>query len=164
MEAANRMSAQDSPKLPPPIVAMYLACGTAIATLVPVVLHQSGLLAHLPDPPGSFFDSEGITESKAAHPFGVPDGLLGLASYGTTFALMLAARESEKARGLLAAKLVADGSAAAFNVVRQVVQFRKICSWCTGTAIATGVMLFAARGLLRDGAQRATQVVTREEQ
>ena len=164
MEAANRMSARDSSALPPPNAAMYLACGAAIATLVPVVLHQTGVLAHLPDPPGSPFDSDGITESKAAHPLGVPDGLLGLASYGTTFALMLGARESEKARGLLATKLVADGSAAAFNVVRQIVQFRKVCSWCTGTAIATGVMLFAARSLLRDCAQRATQVVTREEQ
>ena len=103
------------------------------------------MLEHLPDPPGSAFDSDGITESKAAHPLGVPDGLLGLANYGTTLALMLAARRNRTARRLLAWKLVLDGGVAGFNVVRQVVQFGKVCSWCTGTAIATGAMLIAGR-------------------
>ncbi len=157
------MSEQDKKTLPPPNTAMFVACGAALATLLPVVLHQTGVLEHLPDPPGKVFDSDGITESKAAHPLGFPDGLLGIASYGSTLALMVAARENKTARKLLATKLVLDGSVASINVVRQVVQFRKVCSWCTGTALATAAMLFAARTLLRDAASVAKAEVTRKE-
>ncbi len=156
------MSASQQGEWQPPNATMLIACGAALATLVPVVLHQTGVVEHLPDPPVALFDSDGITESKAAHPLGIPDGVLGLASYGTTLALMIAAKENTRARKLLAAKLALDGGVATFNVVRQVVQFGKMCSWCTGTAIATGVMLFAARNFLDDGAKSA-QAVTREE-
>lgn len=156
------MSAPPATQVAVPNEAMFVACGAALATLVPVALHQIGVMEHLPDPPNPLFDSDGITESKAAHPFGVPDGLLGVASYGTTLGLMIAARENSTARKLLAAKLTIDGGVATFNVVRQVVQFGKFCSWCTGTAIATGFLLFAARGLLRESAQQAP-AVTHEE-
>lgn len=157
------MSERSHDVLPAPNAAMLLACGAALTTLVPVALHQLGALEHLPDPPGALFDSDGITESKTAHPLGVPDGLLGLASYGITLALMLAAKENATARRLSAAKLAVDGGMAGFNLVRQVVQFRKLCSWCTGTALATGAMVFAAWPLLRTAGQEAVCSVTREE-
>ncbi len=121
------------------------ACGVALATLVPVLLHQLAVVEHLPDPPGRLFASDEITESKAAHPMGVPDALLGLASYGVTMALLVAAREHPRVRPLLAAKLAGDAGMAGFNVVRQVVTFGKICSWCTGTAAATAVMVLRGR-------------------
>jgi uncharacterized membrane protein len=117
------------------------ACGVALATLVPVLLHQVGVVEHLPDPPGEWFASDKITESKAAHPLGIPDAALGLASYGVTMALLLAARKHRAVRPLLAG----DAGMAGFNVVRQVVSFGKICSWCTGTAVATAVMVASAR-------------------
>jgi len=117
----------------------------ALATLAPVAAHQLGLIEHLPDPPGKVFDSDGITGSKAAHPLGVPDGLLGLGSYGVTLTLALLARDSAVVRKALAAKLTVDGAAAGFNVVRQLVSFGKICSWCTGTALCTAVMVVAGR-------------------
>ena len=125
----------------------------ALVTLLPIAAHQLGLLRHLPDPMGSFFDSDGITESKTAHPLGVPDSLLGLGSYGATLSLVLLSRAYPNARPLLAAKLAADGSVATFNVVRQVVTFRKLCSWCTGTAICTAVMVYAGRKLVHDEAK-----------
>jgi uncharacterized membrane protein len=146
--------------LPRPSAATIIACSAAIVTLVPVALHQLGALKHLPDPPCAAFDSDSITESQAAHPLGIPDGLLGLASYSTTMALMLAARKDDHAKHLLALKLAADGSLAAFNVVRQVVQFRKLCSWCTGTAAATAIMLFASRDIMRNAASNALIAVT----
>jgi uncharacterized membrane protein len=121
------------------------ACGVALATLVPVLLHQVGVVEHLPDPPGEWFASDKITESKAAHPLGIPDAALGLASYGVTMALLLAARKHRAVRPLLAVKLAGDAGMAGFNVVRQVVSFGKICSWCTGTAVATAVMVASAR-------------------
>lgn len=121
----------------------------ALLSLAPIAAHQLGLLKHLPDPEGSIFASDEITESRTAHPLGVPDSLLGLASYSTTLALALLSRSHPKARPLLAAKLLADGSVATFNVVRQVVSFRKLCSWCTGTAICTVVMVYAGRTVVR---------------
>ena len=133
---------------------LIAATSTALLTLLPVAAHQFGLLKHLPDPPGDVFASDAITESKTAHPLGVPDSLPGVGSYGVTLCLALLSRLRPKARPLLAAKLVADGGIATFNVVRQVVSFRKICSWCTGTALATAVMVYAGRGVIRQQAAR----------
>ena len=123
-------------------------CSAALGTLVVVALFQSGAIDSLPDPPGEIFASERITLSKLAHPAGVPDSYLGLASYGTTLALLLAARRSEWARRALAVKLLADAGAAGFNTVRQVVSFGKICSWCTGTALATALMVYGGRTVI----------------
>ncbi len=126
---------------PSPRGAAVAAAAAALATLVPVALYQLHATEKLPDPPGSWFDSPRITMSKTAHPLGIPDSLLGLGSYAATLALLLAARRSPLARKLLQAKLIADAGAAGFNVVRQVVSFRKLCSWCTGTALATSVLV-----------------------
>ena len=126
------------------------ACGTAIGTLVAVALFQSGAIDELPDPPGGIFASERITLSKTAHPLGIPDSYLGLASYGTTLALLLLADKNKWARRVLGFKLASDAGAAGFNAVRQVVQFGKLCSWCTGTALATGVMVYAGRKAVVD--------------
>jgi uncharacterized membrane protein len=129
--------------------ALIAANSAAILTLIPVAAHQLGALKHLPDPPGAIFDSDAITESQAAHPFGIPDALPGLASYVTTLTLAILAREHPTARKLLHAKLIADGSLATFNMARQVVTFRKLCSWCTGTALCTFAMLYAGRNVLK---------------
>jgi uncharacterized membrane protein len=128
---------------------LLVATVGALTSLVPVAAHQLGLIAHLPDPPGGAFDSDRITGSRAAHPLGVPDAVLGLGSYGVTLALVLLARDSAAARKALRWKLTADGAAAGFNVVRQVVSFGKICSWCTATALCTAVMLIAEGGTRR---------------
>jgi uncharacterized membrane protein len=120
-------------QMAPPGAAAAAACGVALVSLGPVVLHQS----------------------KAAHPFGVPDGLLGVASYGATMALLLAARGQPKVRPLLAVKLAGDAGFAGFNVVRQIVQFRRVCSWCMLTALATGVMVYAGRKMLTSAVDEA---------
>ena len=129
------------------------ACCAAIGTLVPVALHQLGAVGHLPDPPCPMFDSDRITESAMAHPFGVPDSLPGLASYGTTLGLALTSTRCRPARLLLGGKLVLDSAAAAFNATRQVTRFGKLCSWCTGTALATGVMVYAGRSVIAESAR-----------
>ncbi len=126
------------------------SCCAALATLVPVALFQTGILPALPDPPLRVFDSERITMSAAAHPLGIPDGLLGLASFGATLALALLARRHQTAKQLLGAKLTLDASAAAFNAGRQVVRFGKLCSWCTGTALAAGMMAYGGREAIHD--------------
>jgi uncharacterized membrane protein len=126
------------------------SCAAALAMLVPVALYQTGLIASLPDPPFRVFDSEAITSSKIAHPLGVPDGLLGLASFGLTMALALCAKQNPTVRKTLGAKLALDGSMAAFNAGRQIVRFGKLCSWCTGTALAVTVMVYAGRQTVTD--------------
>ena len=131
-------------------VILLSACCTTLVTLVPVALYQLSITPSLPDPPYFLFDSETITSSKAAHPFGIADSLLGLASFGTTLALILLAKRNPVAKKLLGAKLTMDAAAAAFNAGRQVVSFGKLCSWCTGTAIAAGVMAYAGRNVIRE--------------
>jgi hypothetical protein len=117
----------------------------ALATLLPVVLYQTGVVSDLPDPPLRIFNSPRITQSSAAHPFGIPDSLLGVASFGITLTLALVARRHDGVKTALGAKLALDASAAAFNAGRQVVCFGQLCSWCTLTAMATAVMAYAGR-------------------
>jgi uncharacterized membrane protein len=125
------------------------ACCTALATLLPVAMYQTGLLKWLPDPPARIFDSERIASSKAAHPFGVPDALLGIASFGTTLALILLSKKIPVVKTLLGAKLTLDAAAGTFNAGRQIVSFGKLCSFCTGTAISAGLMAYAGRDIIR---------------
>lgn len=134
-------------------------CSVALGTLAVVGLFQSGVVDRLPDPPGEIFASERITLSKMAHPMGVPDGYLGLASYGATLALLLLAKRRPWARRALGAKLVVDASAASFNAVRQVVRFGKVCSWCTGTALATAVMVYGGREAIADAVRAGRSAV-----
>ena len=129
---------------------MLGACYATLATLAPIALRQMGIIDHLPDPPGGVFQSDRITGSDAAHPFGIPDSLLGIASFGTTLALILVAKRNRKARVLLGAKLAGDAAFATFNVGRQIVQFGRLCSWCTGTAIAALTMSAAGKMVIID--------------
>jgi uncharacterized membrane protein len=141
-----------SERVVPVETALIVATSAAVLTLFPVAAHQLGWLSHLPDPPSAIFASDDITESSAAHPLGIPDSLLGLGSYGTTLALILISQRQPRARKILGTKLIVDGSIASFNVIRQLVLFGKICSWCTGTALCTAAMLFAGRKLIAEGA------------
>ena len=123
--------------------AAITCCGAAIASLIPIAFYQFKLIRHLPDPPGSLFDSEGITTTKTAFPFGIPDSALGLLSYGTTLALIVADSDSKPIlHKIVQAKLLVDGGMAATNTVRQFVNFNKVCSWCMGTVLGTAGMLY----------------------
>jgi uncharacterized membrane protein len=125
-----------------------MATSAALVTLVPIAVSQLGLLRHLPDPPSRIFDSDKITGSPLARPFGIPDSLLGMASYSATLGLILLAHERPLVRKLLAMKLVADGVAAGVNTTRQITSFRKLCSWCMATAICTTAMVVAGRKVI----------------
>lgn len=144
------------------------ACCVALATLAPVACYQLGLISELPDPPLRVFASERITMSKIAHPLGIPDALLGLGSFGATLTLALLAGRNKTARKILGVKLGLDASAAAFNAGRQVIEFRKLCSWCTATAAAAGVMTYAGRESVRavliDGKMATRKLLPHKEQ
>jgi uncharacterized membrane protein len=140
---------------------LIAASCAALATLVPVALFQLNVISKLPDPPLPVFDSERITKSKTAHPMGIPDAVLGLASFGTTLTLAVLARRNKTAKKILGVKLGMDASVAAFNAVRQVAEFGKLCSWCTATALSAGVMAYAGRGSIREVAAEGTLVAER---
>ena len=133
-------------------------CAVALGTLTVVALFQGGAIDMLPDPPGEIFASERITLSKTAHPLGIPDSYLGLASYGTTMMLLVTARRSKWLRRALGFKLVGDAGAAGFNAVRQVVKFGKVCSWCTATALSTAVMVYGGREVVAEAGRWVGEV------
>lgn len=132
-------------------------CCAAIGSLVPVALFQLHAIDDLPDPPGQIFDSKKIVASKDASRMGIPDGLLGIGSYGATLALLIAARPSRpRVRHLLNSKLALDGTLAIRNARKQVTQFGRICSWCMRAAVATaGVVYFARKAGAAERRRRA---------
>jgi uncharacterized membrane protein len=121
--------------------AAQVAGAAAMVTLGVVAARQLGMVGRLPDPRGEMWDSNGIVMSKAAHPAGVPDGVLGMASYGVTLGLLALAQDLAWMRPVAKAKLAMDAAAAAANSVRQVVVFGRVCSWCMATVVCTGVMV-----------------------
>lgn len=130
--------------------AMAACCSVAIGSLVPVALYQCGITHSLPDPHFRIFRSRKIVTSPGAYPLGIPDALLGIASYGTTLALMRLAYPLRRSTPnlcsrALQAKLAIDGTLAAVNVVRQIKRHKRLCSWCMGAALATAGMLYFAR-------------------
>uniref|UniRef100_A0A7V4XRZ6 Vitamin K epoxide reductase family protein n=1 Tax=Acidobacterium capsulatum TaxID=33075 RepID=A0A7V4XRZ6_9BACT len=120
---------------------MIASCVAAIGTLVPVALYQSGVIEHLPEPPGGRFDSDRLTMAKGSRPLGIPDSYLGLASYGTTLGLLLSPSRSPAMNVARHAKLGLDAAMAATKVAGQVRKGR-YCSWCLGTAAATAAMMW----------------------
>jgi hypothetical protein len=128
-------------------------CCAAMASLAPVALVQLRIVKDLPDPPGRLFHSKRIVMSKDAYHLGIPDGVLGLASYGVTLALLLAAQpERSFVRRALRAKLALDATMAIRNVRKQIAEHGCLCSWCMGAAVATAGLVYFARKM-RDAEQ-----------
>lgn len=128
----------------------------SIAALAAVAAYQTGLVRRLPEPPGRLFDAGSVDASGAAYRLlGTPDAGLGLVSYAATLVLAgMGGDDRTESRPwlalALAAKVVADAAAAGFLVAEQVSRHRRLCSWCTLSALAS----FAAVPLaLPDGAQ-----------
>ena len=114
----------------------------SIVTLGVVAAFQTGILKHLPGPRGRVVNAERVHGSREAYAiFGIPDALLGMASYSTT-ALMAAFN----ARDLLVAKTAMDtGAAVCFSVYG----WRKlgalsIYSMLSGVSSAASLALLAA--------------------
>jgi len=121
------------------------AASGAVVALGVVTARQLGMVRRLPDPPGAMWDSDAVVMSRAAHPAGVPDGVPGMASYGVTLALLLLAEDAEWVRPVARAKVMLDAAAAGMNAVRQVVVFRRMCSWCMAAVVCTAAMAWASR-------------------
>jgi uncharacterized membrane protein len=132
-------------------------CCAAIASLTPVALMQLRIIERLPDLPGRIFNSKQIVTSKKAYHFGIPDGVLGLGSYGLTLILLIAAKPSQPLlQTALRGKLLLDGAIAARKTRGHLKEFGSICSWCISAAIATaGVVYFARKAREAERLHRA---------
>lgn len=123
--------------------AMLVASGSMGA----VALYQFGLVKHLPDPPGSVFDSDHVDAAGEAYELGrTPDTAVALASYGVTLALigMGAADRAQRQPWiplLQAGKVGMDAASAAILTVEQLSKHRAFCSWCLAAAAATAAAL-----------------------
>jgi hypothetical protein len=111
-----------------------------MASLGTVAAYQLGLLKHLPEPPGRFFDADRVDASGEAYQFlKTPDAALGLASYAAT--LVLAGRRADEHPSshpvlslALGAKVTADAAGALLLTVEQGTKHRRFCSWCLAAA------------------------------
>lgn len=105
----------------------------AMAGLGVITLRQLGAIKRLPDPPSSLFDSNKVVMSRQARKLlGIPDGVLGLASYGATLGCVWWNYRFPSRRGSLAlsSKVALDVSQALIRSLRQWPEFGCLCSWC----------------------------------
>jgi uncharacterized membrane protein len=121
-------------------------CVVGMAGLSAVAMYQMGLVKKLPELPFPVFDSEKVISSDAAYSqFGVPDGVLGIASYAITLALA-AAGGADRARTdpalplALAVKVGFDVYQAARHSASQWPEHHGFCSWCLLPAVASFAM------------------------
>jgi uncharacterized membrane protein len=58
-----------------------------IASMLPVILYQTGIIRHLPDPPVGNFDSDKVNGSPTAFGYGGPDAPLTVMAHATNIVL-----------------------------------------------------------------------------
>jgi len=113
----------------------------SVASMSIISLYQTGIIKHLPEPPG--FDADKVDAAAEAYAlFGTPDAVLGLVSYSAT--MMLAAMggpdRAEKQSWIplaLAAKVLVDAANAGRLTVEQWTKHKAFCSYCLVAAAAT---------------------------
>lgn len=119
-----------------------VACVLAAAAIMSVVvLFQCGLIPHLPDLPGRWFDSDKVNSSATAYRFGVPDGTLVLFSLGLTL-LLVAAGPADRFLThrwlpvLLSAKTGVDALFVLIYFHDMVVRQKVACIYCVSAGLA----------------------------
>lgn len=119
----------------------------AMASLGAVAAYQVGLLRHLPEPPGRWFDADRVDASGEAYQvLKTPDAALGLLSYAATLVLAgaRAHRHPTTHRALslaLAGKVVADAAGGLWLAAEQRSRHRRFCSWClAATALSVAAV------------------------
>lgn len=123
----------------------------SIASLGVVTLYQTGVIAHLPDPPLRAFDSDKVDASSEAYKLlDMPDGALGVANACAT--LLLAAMGGENRAQTrpwlplaLAGKAAWDVAQSGRLFLNQITKQHALCLYCTVatlTSLATAPLVF----------------------
>lgn len=130
-----------------------------IASMAATSLLQTGVIKHLPDPPLPGFDSDKVNLSRAAFPWGVPDGTLALLSFAVN--LPLAAyggvdRAQNRPWIPLAAgiKSVLDVAVSGWYLFQMPTREKAWCGYCLAAAVANVGILLATLPEARRAAQR----------
>lgn len=111
----------------------------AMGSLGVVAAYQFGLLRHLPEPPGRWFDADSVDASGEAYSgLKTPDAALGLLSFAATLVLAGARADRHPSQRkllslALGVKVVADAAGGLLLTVEQATKHRKFCSWCLAT-------------------------------
>lgn len=119
----------------------------ASASMGVIVLYQTGVIRHLPEPPLPRLNADKVDASAEAYRrFAVPDAILGLGSYAVTMALAaMGGKNRDREHPLiplaLAAKIAFDVANAAKLSVDQWTKHRAFCFWCLLAAAATFAMV-----------------------
>lgn len=150
--------------MPPDNSAAFPKCRRAIAglslfssaVLSGIALFQVGIVEHLPDPPFGSFDADAVHSSPEAYAiFGIPDALLGMASYTATACLACMESSDRRMRSrwmpiALASKASLDAAIAGALTARQATKFRKFSLWSLLVGAATAAALpLAIRGAVQ---------------
>jgi uncharacterized membrane protein len=107
-----------------------------------VGLYQFGIIRRVPEPPLPGLDADAVDASgEAYHTLRTPDSALGIASAGVTLALAGMggadrSREQPYIPLALLAKATLDAVGGIYLTAEQLTKHRKICSWCTVSALA----------------------------
>lgn len=110
----------------------------AMGSLGAVAAYQLGLIKHLPEPPGRWFDADRVDASGEAYTYlKTPDAALGLLSYAATLVLagMRADRHPASQPFLslaFGAKVASDAAGGMYLTLEQATKHRRFCSWCLG--------------------------------
>ncbi len=124
-----------------------------------VGLYQFGVLRRVPEPSLPGLDADAVDASGEAYALlATPDSALGIASAGVTLALAGMggadrAREQPLIPLALLAKTVTDAAGGLYLTAEQVTRHRKICSWCTVSAVALVACVPAAWPEAREALQ-----------
>lgn len=129
----------------------------SIASMGIITLYQTGIIKHLPEPPG--FDADKVDASAEAYAWlATPDAALGLGSYAATLGLAAMGGPDRASQQpwiplALAAKTLFDAAQAGKLTVDQWTKHKAFCSYCLVAAGAT----FAALPLAIPEARAAWQ-------
>lgn len=113
------------------------------ASLGVVVLYQTGVISHLPDPPFAVFDSDKVDASREAYKLlVVPDGTIGVTNACVTLTLAaMGGQDRSRAKPwlplLLAGKIGFDASQAGRLFLNQLTKQHALCFYCTVAAFAS---------------------------
>src|SRR5918996_164315 len=120
--------------------AVIVASLAGIASMTAVTLLQTGIIKHLPDPPGNF-DSDRVNSSDTAYRFGLPDGPISLASLAlnipiAAFGGAARARKYPWLSIFAAGKAVAEALAASWYFYQMPAKEKAWCGYCISGALA----------------------------
>lgn len=120
-----------------------------IASMTAVSLLQTGVVKHLPDPPLPCFESDRVNLSEDAFPFGIPDGLIGLASFVANLPLA-ALGPPDRARTMPwlpivgTVKAAIDGAVSAYYFYKMPTSEKAWCPYCIVSAFMNWAILALA--------------------